>query len=149
MFEYDVTEKIQSAIAEAEKAELAKWEREEATPEGEVLTYAVTSEEVAKINAGEREAIDAFFFGNYERIKACAYLYLRRNRYLQAIITWEDLVNQLYVDLAYGSIKLRPYDRAISSTIFHSYRYAAVGGAEEIYVYEGRRSAGECQKQAS
>lgn len=61
MFEYDVTEKIQSAIAEAEKAELAKWEREEATPEGEVLTYAVTSEEVAKINAGEREAIDAFF----------------------------------------------------------------------------------------
>ena len=149
MLEYDVTEKIQSAISEAEKAEFSKWEREEATPAGEVLTYAVTSKEVAKINAGEREAIDAFFFANYERIKACARLYLRRNRYLQAIISWEDLVNQLYVELAYGSIKLRPYDKAITSCIFHSYRFTAVGGADEIYVYEWRRNAEECQKQAS
>lgn len=58
--ETDVSGLIAEAIRERE-AERVRKLSEEGTPAGECLTWHTTAEEIARINAGEREALDAFY----------------------------------------------------------------------------------------
>ena len=102
----------------------------------ERLTYNVTEEQIAKINSGDRAAMDEFFFSNELRIKHCAWMFMRRNQYYKSVVSWEDLVNEFYVSLSRGLFFFRCCDRSISRCIFHSFRYAAVGGMEDT-VYAG------------
>lgn len=135
---------------EAER--VRKLSEEEETPSGEELTWHTTAEEIARINAGEREALDSFYFEpeNYRHIQNCARSFLRKNPYCSPIASAEDFAQQLYCDLRTGLLKLRPYDRAIKSAVYHSFRYAAVGGIDEVYMPNPReRRSSVCRKQAN
>ena len=147
--EIDVSGLIAEAIR-AKEAERVKLSEREETPFGERLTWHTTAEEIARINAGEREALDAFYFepDNYRHLQACARSFFRRVPYFRPIISEEDLMQQLYCDLRTGLLKFRPYDRAINCAVFHSFKYAAVGGIDEAYIPYARRS-GKCRKQAN
>ena len=100
------------------------------------MTYNVTKEQIEKINSGDRAAMDEFFFSNELRIKRCAWCFMRKRIYLKAIITWEDLVNEFYLCLSRGLFLFSCSDKSITRCIFHSFRYAAVGGMEDT-VYAG------------
>ena len=147
--EIDVSGLIAEAIRERE-AERVRKLSEEGTPSGERLTWNTTPEEIARINAGERGALDSFYFerDNYRHLQACARSFFRRVPYFRPIISEEDLMQQLYCDLRTGLLKFRPYDRAINCAVFHSFKYAAVGGIDEIYIPYARRG-GKCRKQAN
>lgn len=149
--EIDISGLIAEAIRAQEAEEAERYAKAEETPSGERLTWRTTSEEIARINAGEREALDAFYFEgeNYRRLQAYARSFFRKVPYFRPIISEEDLMQQLYCDLLTGLLKLRPYDRAINSAIFHSFRYAAVGGIDEIYIPKPRLRELKCQKQVN
>ena len=141
--EVSLTEAIERAKEQQEErrrvqraAEAAELESVEEIPEGKKLTWKVTPEEIARINAGNRVALDAFYFQeeNFKRITFSALSFMRHSQFLKSVISAEDLVQQAYLDLALGLAKLRPYDGAISKTIFNSFRFAAVGGIDEIFV---------------
>lgn len=105
-----------------------------AIPESEQLKWWETTRgEIEQINAGDRAAIDAFYFRNLWRIKCSAYSYMRRNEHLKKIIGYEDLINQYYIDLASGLLKFGAWDKSIGKAMCHSFRYAAVGGIDEVY----------------
>ena len=105
-----------------------------AVPESEQLKWWETTRgEIEQINAGERASIDAFYFRNLWRIKCSAYSYMRRNEHLKKIIGYEDLINQYYIDLASGLLKFGAWDKSIGKAMYHSFRYAAVGGIDEVY----------------
>lgn len=148
--ETDFSAILAEAIKAKEAEETRKYEEIEETPFGERLTWHTTAEEIARINAGEREALDAFYFepDNYRHLQACARSFFRHVPYFRPIISEEDLMQQLYCDLRTGLLKFRPYDRAITCAVFHSFKYAAVGGIDEIYIAYARRS-GRCRKQAN
>ncbi|MBQ8375039.1 MAG: hypothetical protein IJX98_05660 [Clostridia bacterium] len=147
----DVSAEIAAAIEAQERAKREAAEAFAATveqiPEGERLTWKVTPEQVARINAGDREALDAFYFDNYKRLYYCALRHLFHEQGIRVIVERDDLLNQVYVDLLTGLLKLRPYDRAINRAIFRSFRFAAVGGIDEIYI--PYTEALECRKQRS
>ena len=150
--EIDVSGLIAEAIRAKEAEEAARCSSIEETPLGESLTWHTTAEEIARINAGDRAALDRFYFepDNHRHLKCCARSFFRRVPYFRPIISEEDLMQQLYCDLRTGVLKLRPYDRAIRSAIYHSFRYAAVGGIDEIYIPNpGARRCGKCQNQAN
>ena len=105
-----------------------------AIPESEQLKWWETTRgEIEQINGGNRAAIDAFYFRNLWRIKCSAYSYMRRNEHLKKIIGYEDLINQYYIDLASGLLKFGAWDKSIGKAMYHSFRYAAVGGIDEVY----------------
>lgn len=133
---------VSALIAEALKGklpqikELPKVQELEvlAIPESEQLKWwETTREEIEEINGGSRAAIDAFYFRNLWRIKCSAYSYMRRNEHLKKIIGYEDLINQYYIDLASGLLKFGAWDKSIGKAMYHSFRYAAVGGIDEVY----------------
>lgn len=148
----DFTELLSAALsakkAQELKVELKALEEIEQTPEGEKLTWKTTPEQVARINAGDRVALDEFYFDNYNRIKFSALRYMRNNTYVWAVASWEDLAQQVYCDLRTGFIKLRPYDKAICSAVFHAFQFAPVGGLDEVFIpYEKEEKA--CRKQVN
>ena len=134
--EIDLAQLIEEAIKRKKEKEAKTFSAVEATPEGEKLTWNVTPQQVAKINAGDRAALDEFYFdtSNHNRIRYNAYNYMRKNGYLLAVASWEDLMQQVYCDLLTGLVKLRPYDRAINKAVFASFRFAAVGGLDEVFI---------------
>lgn len=133
---YDISALVREAIEQKKQEEREKAVRNiEETPAGEKLTWNTTAEEIAQINAGEREALDKFYFNNLRRIMSSAMIYIRNNWYVKAVANYEDLMQQVYCDLRLGLIRLRPFDRAISKAIFHSFRYAPVGGLDEEYCF--------------
>ena len=142
----DLADLIAAAIREKELKNAKKYEAIEQTPESEVLTWNITPRQVALINAGNHKAIEEFFFDNdnFRRIKFSAMSYIRRNRYICAVANWEDLIQQAYCDLLTGFIKFRPFDKAISNAIFTSFRFAPVGGLDEIYIFNKEKKA-KCQ----
>ena len=150
--EIDVSGLIAEAIRAKEAEAAERYSSIEETPSGESLTWHTTAEEIARINAGDRAALDRFYFepDNYRHLKCCAWSFFRKQPYFRPIISDEDLKQQLYCDLRTGLLKFRPYDRAIRSAIYHSFRYAAVGGIDEIYIPNPRaRRCGKCRKQAN
>ena len=148
----DFTELLSAAINAKKKqelkVELKALEEIEQTPEGEYLSWETTPEQIARINAGDRVALDEFYFDNYNRIKFSALRYVRNNSYIISVASWEDLAQQVYCDLRTGFIKLRPYNKAISESIWKSFRYAPVGGLDEVFI--PREKGGKaCQKQVN
>lgn len=142
--EISLSEAVELAMARQEEekqanrvAEARVLENVQQIPEGKRLTWKVTPEEIARINAGDRVALDAFYFDedNFRRLKFSAYRFMRHNSYLQTVVSFEDLIQQVYCDLASGMVKLRPYDSAITQGIYTSFRFSAVGGLDEIYIY--------------
>ncbi len=141
----DFTALLNAAIEEKraeEHAEEVKRYEAEAIPEGETLTgWNTTPEEIARINAGDREAVNRFYFDerNYEHIKFCGFSFFRKEQRFKSIINIDDLMQQVYVDLASGMIKLRAFDRGISGAIYTSFRFAPVGGLDEVFIVSERR----------
>lgn len=143
-FEIDLSALVAQALQKQQAQEAEKYLSEiEQTPQEERLTWNTTPEQIARINAGERAALDEFYFNNYMRIVYSAHRFMRHNAYVKAVANYEDLIQQVYCDLRTGLLKLRPYDLAISLAIYHSFRYAAVGGMDEIYIHGVK----QCQKQ--
>ncbi len=140
----DFTALLNAAI-ETKRAEEVKRYETESVPDGEVLTWNTTPEEIAQINAGNRVAVDRFYFDevNYNHIKSSAYCFFRREQRFKAIISIEDLMQQVYLDLATGLIKLRAFNRGISGAIFASFRFAPVGGLDEVYIVKEKRGKGK------
>lgn len=138
------------AIAEKdERSEQATKEAAERAPRGKALTYAVTPEQITRINAGDRAAVDKFYFDNLQRLTYSAYRFMRNNAYLKTIVSHEDLLQQVYFDLRAGIIRFRPFDTAINGAVFTSFRYAAVGGLDELYIYQTVEERGKCRREAS
>ena len=146
----DVAAMIAAAIRAKEEKAAEKFALVEATPEGKVLTWKVTPEQIARINGGERAALDAFFLDedNYKHIRAGAWQFMRNNGYLKTVISYEDLINQFYVELLTGMVKLRPWDNAINRAEFTAFRFAAVGGLDDVYI-PYQKEYPTCQKQAN
>lgn len=141
--EISLSEAIELAMARQEDekrakraAEAAELESVEETPAGQKLTWNVTPEEIARINAGDREALDAFYFDedNLRRIRFNAYRFMRHNPWFKAVVSAEDFIQQVYCDLLTGMVKLRPWDSAIAKAVFTSFRFTPVGGLDEIYI---------------
>lgn len=147
-FEIDLSALVAQALREQQKREAAKYEKIEETPPGMVLTWHTTPEQIARINAGDRAALDEFYFENLTRLRFSAYRYMRNNEFVKAVASYEDLLQQVYFDLRTGVVKLRPFDAAISGAVFHSFKYAPVGGFDEIYIYKVKER-GQCQKAAN
>ena len=147
-FEVDISALVSQALQKQQETAAVKYAKVEAIPEGQELKWLVTPEQVARINAGEREALDKFYFDNLQRLTFSAYRFMRNNAFIKAVASYEDLLQQVYFDLRTGVLKLRPYDRAICAAVYHSFRYAAVGGFEELYIYEDKRKK-QCQKAAN
>ena len=72
--EIDVSGLIAEAIRAKEAEAAERYSSIEETPSGESLTWHTTAEEIARINAGDRAALDRFYFepDNY-RNHAAAY----------------------------------------------------------------------------
>ena len=132
--EVDFPALVLSAIRAKQEQAAAKVETVEQIPAGEKLTWHVTPEQIARINAGDRAALDEFYFDNLYRLRCSAYRYMRNNAYVKAVASYEDLLQQVYCDLRTGAVKLRPYDKAICRAVFHSFRFAPVGGEDGIYI---------------
>ena len=132
--EVDFSALVLSAIRAKQEQAAEKLESVEQIPAGEKLTWHVTPEQIARINGGDRVALDEFYFENFTRIKFSALCYIRHNGYVISIASWEDFTQQLYCDLRIGAVKLRPYDKAISRAVYHSFRLAPVGGEDGIYI---------------
>ncbi|MBQ8322816.1 MAG: hypothetical protein IJX91_02495 [Clostridia bacterium] len=144
-FEVDFEQLVEAARQRKREKAAKNFSLVEEIPAGESLTWAVTPEQVARINARNREALDGFYFANLRRLTFSAYRFMRNNAYLQSVISYEDLLQQVYFDLRTGVLKLRPFDSAISSAVYHSFRYAAVGGDDEVYIYQVKEKR-KCQK---
>ncbi|MCM1441051.1 MAG: hypothetical protein NC131_17895 [Roseburia sp.] len=101
--------------------------------------WDVTSEQITLINSPRhplhRVAVIMFYDVNFKRLFHMAYSFLSpnsRNRNLIAIVSYEDLMQQLFADLLGGFLKLPHDTEQIRSSIYKCYRYAAVGGLEGV-----------------
>lgn len=107
----------------------------ERTPAGLALDWwKSTPEEIAEINKGNREAVNAFYERNLFQIKCLAYAFFRKNNWFKRVLSTEDLINQAYLDLATGMLILRPWNRAISKAFYKCFCYTAVGGLDEVFI---------------
>lgn len=135
--EQDISALIETAIKERDEKRVLRVSQVEEIPAGQDLKrWEVTPEQVARINAGDRAALDAFYFDNYIKLVYAGWSFLRQHVYVRAVVSHEDLMQQVYCDLRTGLLKLRPFDKAITKAVYKSFRYAAVGGLDELYIYE-------------
>lgn len=102
-----------------------------------LTSWKTTAGEIALINAGSCSALASFFFqaDNYRHIKMSAYRFMRNNAHLKSVVSYEDLIQQFFVDLRTGVLMLKPYDKGIANALYTSFRYAAVGGLSEDEIY--------------
>ena len=98
-FEIDLSALLSQALQEKQADEAEKYLSEiEQTPPDKVLTWNTTPEQLARINAGERAALDEFYFNNYMRIVYSAHRFMRHNAYVKAVANYEDLIQQVYCE---------------------------------------------------
>lgn len=98
--------------------------------------FDISSEQIALINnvlhPFHSVAVMCFYDVNFKLLRRMAYCYLACNLCFKAVVSYEDLVQQLYVDMLSGALKL-PYDTTkIKSVVYACYRFAAVGGLEVL-----------------
>lgn len=137
--EVDFTAMFLQALAEAREAEAAKLTEAEEAPAGFLQKWKTSAGEIARINAGDPEAVNAFYFENYGHLLCLARSFYHRHtrEAVRVIVSPEDMLQQVYIDLAGGLLKLYPSDKLIGRALCHSFRYAAVGGIDEIYIPRG------------
>lgn len=95
--------------------------------------WKISPMQCALISRGDREAVDKFFEQNEERLRRSIFCFLRANRYLPDFLhaSWlslEDCYNQAYLDMRQGYLFFEMKPRYISKLLWHSFRYAPVGG---------------------
>ena len=98
--------------------------------------WNITPEQIRFINIPFHalHAVNVFRFyeDNLTRLQRMANAFMRNHIYLFAIVSAEDLVQQLYCDLLGGVLKLPAKPEQIRKAIYKSFRYAAVGGLEGV-----------------
>lgn len=101
--------------------------------------WQTSAEEIERINAGDREAVNAFYRDNFRYLRNLAWSFYHRHtrEAVRVIVSPEDMLQQVYIDLAGGLLKLYSSDKLIGRALCHSFRYAAVGGIDEIYIPRG------------
>ena len=101
--------------------------------------WQTSAEEIERINAGDREAVNAFYRDNFRYLRNLAWSFYHRHtrEAVRVIVSPEDMLQQVYIDLAGGLLKLCSSDKLIGRALCHSFRYAAVGGIDEIYITRG------------
>lgn len=110
--------------------------------------WDVTPEQITLINSPRhplhRVAVIAFYDVNYKRI-----YYMARNALtygktfsrLTAVISYEDLLQQVFADLLGGFLKLPHDTEKIRQAIYRCFYYTAVGGLEGVDDVKERRIA--------
>lgn len=101
--------------------------------------WDVTPEQITLINSPchplHRVAVIAFYDVNFKRLfrMACSFLSPKScNHSLIAVVSYEDLLQQVFADLLDGCLKLPHNTEKICSAIYKCFRYAAVGGLEGV-----------------
>lgn len=100
--------------------------------------WDITQEQIKLINCDSHPlhsaAVIAFYDVNYERLYKMARGALASVRFsaLISVISYEDLLQQLFCDLLGGWLKLPHDTKLISAAIYHCFRFAAVGGLEGV-----------------
>lgn len=97
--------------------------------------WDVTPEQITLINSPchplHRVAVIAFYDVNFKLLRRMALRFLSpivKNQCLTVVISYEDLLQQVFCDMLCGYLKL-PHEAAkIRSAIYECYRFAAVGG---------------------
>lgn len=94
--------------------------------------FDITPEQIALINGGgaitRKIAVDCFYFSNLRVLRKMAYSFMQNNERLTSVVNYEDLIQQLYVDLCAGYIKLKQNEKQIRNAIYDCFKLAAVGG---------------------
>lgn len=110
--------------------------------------WDVTPEQITLINNPRhplhRVAVIAFYDVNYNRIYNMARRSLRYGKAysrLIAIISYEDLLQQVFCDLLGGFLKLPHNTEKIRAAIYRCFYYTAVGGLEGVNDVKKRRTA--------
>lgn len=110
--------------------------------------WDVTPEQITIINSPRhplhRVAVIAFYDVNYKRI-----YYMARNALtygkafsrLTTVISYEDLLQQVFADLLGGVLKLPHDTEKIRQAIYRCFYYTAVGGLEGVEDVKERRIA--------
>lgn len=124
-----------------------KHAREHSTASEEVQTikgWKISARQCELITLGDRSAVDKFFSDNFKRLITCARAYLRRkilfNDTTVYFLDVDELVNQVYVDMRQCFLVMDM--QHISAIVFHSFRFACVGGfGDELgaYTYKPRK----------
>jgi hypothetical protein len=107
---------------------------EEKTTFGDWDITAEMKEQINDISAPlHYTAVVCFFDANYKHLLFMAYGFLRKQRdSFRVLVEAEDLVQQVFVDLSCGYLKL-PYDnKKIAKAICTCYRFTPVGGLEGL-----------------
>ena len=124
------------------------WEkrtREQSTASEEVQTvrgWKVSSRQCELITIGDRAAVDKFFEDNLARLKRAANCYkynpLHMHEPCRRLLEVDDFINQVYVDMRRGFLVMDI--NYISTLVYHSFRYAAVGGfGDDMGAYECKK----------
>lgn len=111
-----------------------------------VKGWKVSARQCELITLGDRAAVDKFFEENLQRLTACARKYLRRGYIFKQrsveLLELDNLINQVYVDMRRGFLVVNM--QHISEALFHSFRFAGVGGFGDdlgAYEYKPRKRA--------
>lgn len=110
--------------------------------------WDVTPEQITLINSPRhplhRVAVMAFYDVNYKRIYFMArnaLSYGKAFSRLTAVISYEDLLQQVFADLLGGFLKLPHNTEKIRQAIYRCFYYTAVGGLEGVEDVKERRTA--------
>ena len=101
--------------------------------------WDITPEQITLINSPlhpfHNVAVIAFYDVNFKRLWRMAFNYLAptsHNHCLIAVVSYEDLLQQVFADLLCGSLKLPHNTEEISKAIYRCFRFTAVGGLEGV-----------------
>lgn len=110
--------------------------------------WDVTPEQITLINSPRHPlhgvAVCAFYDVNYKRIYHMARNSLSYGKVLSrltAVISYEDLLQQVFADLLGGFLKLPHDTEKIRQAIYRCFYYTAVGGLEGVEDVKERRTA--------
>lgn len=95
--------------------------------------FDISSEQIDLINNKlhpfHSVAVICFYDVNYSLLRRMAYRFLTlTNESLKSVVSYEDLLQQLFVDLLSGFLKFSFDFKQIRSAIYNCFKFAAVGG---------------------
>ncbi len=108
--------------------------------------WDVTPEQITLINSPShplhRVAVITFYDVNLKRLYRMAIGFLKHDNreYLTDIVSYEDLLHQLFCDMLGGWLKLPHNTEKIDTAIYRCFTYAAVGGLEGVEDVKAKRT---------
>lgn len=110
-------------------------DREGKTNDTLLSGFDITPEQIELINNQQHPlhsvAVICFYDVNYPLLRRMSFRYLSplgKNGYLLSAVSYEDLLQQVFLDLLIGVLKLPQDSSKISSAIYECFRFSAVGG---------------------